>query len=56
VRARCVTSSNVDGLSNLTYAEYPGLDHHFANSAGESRLSELEAKASAWMAATGLVF
>ena len=43
------------GLSNLTYAEYPGLDHHFANSAGESRLNELQEKASAWMAATRLV-
>ena len=43
------------GLDNLTYAEYPGLDHHFNNAAGESRLMDLQKDVYAWLAATGLV-
>lgn len=42
------------GLGNLTYAEYPGLDHHFNNEAGESRLIDLQKDVYAWTAATGL--
>ncbi|MBN2574124.1 MAG: alpha/beta fold hydrolase [Deltaproteobacteria bacterium] len=42
------------GLANLTYVEYPGLDHHFKSEAGESRLLDLQKDAYAWMAATGL--
>jgi pimeloyl-ACP methyl ester carboxylesterase len=42
------------GLTNLTYAEYPGLDHHFSNQAGESRLLDLRNDAYAWMSTTGL--
>jgi alpha-beta hydrolase superfamily lysophospholipase len=42
------------GLTNLTYVEYPGLDHHFSNEAGESRLLDLQKDAYAWMSATGL--
>jgi pimeloyl-ACP methyl ester carboxylesterase len=42
------------GLTNLTYVEYPGLDHHFSNEAGESRLMDLQKDAYAWMSATGL--
>ncbi len=43
------------GLSNLTYAEYPGLDHHFSNEAGESRLIDLQKDVYAWIASTGLL-
>jgi pimeloyl-ACP methyl ester carboxylesterase len=43
------------GLSNLTYVEYSGLDHHFNNEAGESRLGDLEKDAYAWLSATGLI-
>jgi pimeloyl-ACP methyl ester carboxylesterase len=43
------------GLTNLTYVEYPGLDHHFSNAAGESRLIDLQADAYAWVAQTGLI-
>lgn len=43
------------GLTNLTYAEYPGLDHHFSNQAGESRLIDLQEDVYAWIAETGLV-
>jgi pimeloyl-ACP methyl ester carboxylesterase len=43
------------GLTNLTYAEYPGLDHHFSNEAGESRLIDLQEDVYAWIAETGLI-
>lgn len=43
------------GLGNLTYAEYPGLDHHFNDAAGESRLLDLQAGVFAWMAQNGLL-
>ena len=43
------------GLTNLTYVEYPGLDHHFNDAAGESGLAALQRDASAWMEATGLI-
>jgi pimeloyl-ACP methyl ester carboxylesterase len=43
------------GLTNLTYVEYPGLDHHFSNQAGESRLIDLQKDAYAWVAKTGLI-
>lgn len=43
------------GLTNLTYAEYPGLDHHFNDDAGNNGLAALQADASAWMMASGLV-
>jgi pimeloyl-ACP methyl ester carboxylesterase len=43
------------GRCNLTYVEYPGLDHHFEDAAGESRMVELQDDAYAWMAGTGLV-
>ncbi len=43
------------GLTNLTYAEYPGLDHHFSNEAGESRLIDLQKDVYAWIAETGLI-
>jgi pimeloyl-ACP methyl ester carboxylesterase len=42
------------GLTHLTYAEYPGLDHHFSNQAGESRLMDLRKDVYAWMSKTGL--
>ena len=41
--------------SNLSYAEYPGLNHHFANEAGESRLVDLQQDAFVWMSKTGLL-
>jgi pimeloyl-ACP methyl ester carboxylesterase len=43
------------GLTNLTYAEYPGLDHHFDNEASESRLIDLQQDAYTWMSETGLL-
>ena len=43
------------GKTNLVYAEYPGLDHHFASEDGESRLMELQQDAYAWMVDTGLL-
>lgn len=43
------------GKTNLTYAEYPGLDHHFDNAAGESRLGDLQQDAYAWMTKAGLL-
>ena len=43
------------GLTNLTYVEYPGLDHHFSNEAGESRLIDLQEDVYAWVSATGLI-
>lgn len=43
------------GLTNLTYVEYPGLDHHFSNEAGESRLIDLQEDVYAWVSATGLL-
>jgi pimeloyl-ACP methyl ester carboxylesterase len=43
------------GLSNLTYVEYPGLDHHFSNEAGERRLIDLQEDVYAWVSATGLI-
>jgi pimeloyl-ACP methyl ester carboxylesterase len=43
------------GLTNLTYAEYPDLDHHFSNEAGESRLVDLQKDVHAWISSTGLV-
>ena len=43
------------GASNLTYVEYPGLDHHFSSDAGESRLIDLQEDAYAWMMQTGLL-
>jgi pimeloyl-ACP methyl ester carboxylesterase len=43
------------GLTNLTYVEYPGLDHHFSNEAGESRLSDLQEDVYAWVSETGLI-
>jgi pimeloyl-ACP methyl ester carboxylesterase len=43
------------GLTNLTYVEYPGLDHHFSNEAGESRLIDLQKDAYAWISQTGLI-
>lgn len=42
------------GRTNLTYAEFPGLDHHFDDEAGESGLIEVQKKAFAWMTTTGL--
>lgn len=42
------------GLTNLTYVEYPGLDHHFRNEAGENRLIDLQKDVFAWMSVTGL--
>lgn len=43
------------GLTNLTYAELPGLDHHFDDAAGESGLLDVQKQAFAWMKATGLM-
>lgn len=43
------------GLTNLTYVEYPGLDHHFSNQAGESRLIDLQKDAYDWISKTGLI-
>lgn len=43
------------GLTNLTYLEYPGLDHHFSNEAGESRLIDLQKDVYAWVEETGLI-
>jgi pimeloyl-ACP methyl ester carboxylesterase len=43
------------GLTNLTYVEYPGLDHHFSNEAGESRLIDLQKDVYAWISETGLI-
>jgi pimeloyl-ACP methyl ester carboxylesterase len=43
------------GLTNLTYVEYPGLDHHFADADGESRLIDVQEDAYAWMVETGLL-
>lgn len=42
------------GHTNLTYVEYPGLDHHFSNAAGESHLIDLQGDAFSWMDKTGL--
>jgi pimeloyl-ACP methyl ester carboxylesterase len=43
------------GKTNLTYMEYPGLDHHFDNEDGETGLMEVQEDAFTWMAATGLM-
>lgn len=43
------------GLTNLTYAEYPGLDHHFSDEAGESRLIDLQEDVYVWITETGLL-
>lgn len=43
------------GLDNLRYEEYPGLDHHFDDASGKSRLSELQKDAYAWMTDTGVL-
>jgi pimeloyl-ACP methyl ester carboxylesterase len=43
------------GLTNLTYAEYPGLDHHFNDETGESRLIDLQENVYAWVSETGLL-
>jgi pimeloyl-ACP methyl ester carboxylesterase len=43
------------GKTNLTYVEYAGLDHHFENAAGESRLIDLQSDAYSWMTDTGLL-
>jgi pimeloyl-ACP methyl ester carboxylesterase len=42
-------------LTNLTYAEYPGLDHHFDNEAGDSGLVQVQKQAFAWMIKNGLL-
>lgn len=42
------------GLTNLTNAKYPGLDHHLNNQAGETRLLDLRNDVYAWMSTTGL--
>jgi alpha-beta hydrolase superfamily lysophospholipase len=43
------------GLTNLTYIEYPGLDHQFSNAAGESRLIDLQQDVYAWIHETRLL-
>jgi pimeloyl-ACP methyl ester carboxylesterase len=43
------------GRTNLRYVEYPGLDHHFNDEAGASRLLDLQQDAYAWMTDTGIL-
>jgi pimeloyl-ACP methyl ester carboxylesterase len=43
------------GRTNLRYIEYPGLDHHFANAAGESRLVDLQTEVFRWATDSGLL-
>jgi len=43
------------GLTNLTYVEYPGLDHHFTDADGQSGLLDVQEDAYAWMTDAGLL-
>jgi pimeloyl-ACP methyl ester carboxylesterase len=43
------------GLTNLTYAEYPGLDHGFNDEAGENHFIDVQGDAMEWMTMTGLL-
>lgn len=43
------------GKTNLTYVEYPRLDHHFDNEDGETGLMDVQKDAFIWMAASGLM-
>ena len=43
------------GKTNLTYVEYTGLDHHFSDSAGESRFEALQQDTYEWLSSTGIL-